>query len=726
MEFIEQTKYLLEQSKIWKINKKNIEKTYQSLIDNITDHNHLYYIENNPIISDYEYDILFNFLKKIEEYYPNLISSNSPTQKLIWQNEKNIFSNIKHKKKLLSLENSYNENDIIKRYNNIKKNIDKDNVEIIIEPKFDWLAVEVIYKDWKIYKAITRWDWYIWEDITNNVKMINNIPMLLKWENIKWTFSFRWEILVSISQFKNINENRKKKWETQFANTRNLASWTIKLLDSNKVKERWLTIFFYEILYISNNKKLEQEISKKQDKNIDIIKKLWLPVFERHKKTNKLDELIKICNKSTKKILSNFDFDFDWLVIKTNNINYHKIIWTTNHHPKRAIAYKFPAEQIATKIESVDYQIWRTWVITPVANVTKIKLSWVEISRISLHNFDFIKNKNIYLNDYVLIQRSWEVIPYILNSIEKRRWKNFNLKENKINPPKHCPICWTKTIRIDVNFFCPNTNCKAQIKERLIYFVNKECMNIEWIWKNIINLLVEKKILTKYLDIYQLTNWNTRLQIHSLPWFWNKKIFEIEKQLEKSKEKPLRRIINALWIPWLWNKMSKQIHKELKKYYEKKNIKDTFENFLIAIQDEVFLKNIFWLWEKLVKWIVTYIKTNKKTISDLYNVWINFSPFKYDDLIENNIKWSFCITWSFNIQRQKIIEQFQSKWYFFSKDVTKNIDFLIIWKKPWNKLNKAKKLWIKIYNQKDVKKIFKFIKLENPSKKTIIKKQSLF
>jgi len=553
------------------ISESKISKIYQELIDCITDHNHLYYIESDPIISDFEYDQLFDYLKKIEQSFQYMISWNSPTQKLINQIQDD-FKKAEHKTPMLSLENSYNTEDLRERENRILKILEKawvnQELTYYIEPKFDWLSIELIYQDWKFLQAITRWDWLIWEDVTENVKTIKNMPKKLQW-NLWWTISFRWEILISKSELVKINKEREKQWLQLYANTRNLASWSLKQLDPNITASRNLQCFIYEILNTSvisprpaeqrgTETKWNEETSSNtnkdfsQDMAIEMTNKsLWLPTYPEIKISNNIQEIIKICNNpETKNRLQKEDIDFDWLVIKVKENHLRIIIWSTAHHPRWAVAYKFPAEQVSTQIKSVEFQIWRTWIITPVANLEPVNLSGATISRVSLHNFDFIKDKDIHYNDFIRLQRSWEVIPYVVWSIKERRnnivpLTNGDKRGSKlITAPENCPSCWTILTPVDMHYYCQNPDCPAQIKEKIIRFVSKDCMDIEWIWESIVEILVNHNIVKNIADLYKLLDFETERIVRRFPWFADKKITEIQKQLQESKNKEFRRLLN--------------------------------------------------------------------------------------------------------------------------------------------------------------------------------------
>jgi len=727
----------------------SIKKTYQELIDCITEHNHLYYIKNKPIISDQERDQLFTYIKKIEEYFPHIISKNSPTQELIWQISEG-FKQANHKVRLISLENSYNAEDIKHRWEKIKKeitkitkhhidNIDKINKEnkknttYIIEPKFDGIGIELIYKNWEFTQAISRGDWQTWEDITTNVQTISNIPKKLKnrkKDNI-YQLSVRGEIIMPKSQRKKINKKRESEWKNTFANTRNATAWSIKLLDQNEVKKRWLMCFIYDVIYTNKETTLPQQ----HDQLINKLDNYWLPIFQRSDKKNNITDIIKICNQETKQKLNSFDFDFDGLVIKINDIKLREQIGTTVHHPKRAIAYKFPAEQISTQIQSIDFQIWRTGIITPVANLKPVQLSWVTIKRVSLHNFDFIKNKDIHLHDFVRLQRSGEVIPYITWVIKQNRTHDFskNINKYKIIAPTKCPSCKQNITKKDMHFYCKNENCPAKIKEKINHFVSKNCMNIEGIWDSIINILVEIKIIKNYADLYKIINPNTKLKIQSVPWFGNKKLFEISQQLEASKKKPLRRIINALWISGIGKRNAQQIEIKLKK--ETQNFQ--YKDFYLKITNEDFLNEIDGIWEKIILNIKDYFIKNKELLNKLNKIWINFSPNnnkdKTDKKNQKYINQHFWITGSFPIARTNIIKLLEDQGAIFDTNPTKKTNFMLIWDKAWNKKQKAEKLKVTCHTWREniIKRFPEIKKLSNQKIETNLKTkkpkmQSLF
>ncbi|MCF7834654.1 NAD-dependent DNA ligase LigA [Candidatus Gracilibacteria bacterium] len=721
---------------------KEISDIYQKSIDCITDHNHLYYIENNPIVSDKEYDELFDYLKKIEEYFPHLISGNSPTQTLIGQIAEG-FRQASHTSKLLSLENTYNSQDLIDRDERIRKNLNKPvilsetknpvNIEekkitYSIEPKFDGISVELIYKNGKLHQAITRGDGLVGEDITNNVKTIKNIPSKLS-ENID--ISVRGEIMMPKSVWKKLNQEKETNGEQAFANTRNAAAGSIKLLDSGEVSKRGLVCFIYDILDIKTG-----GLSTFDTKTGGLLTKLGLPTFDRKKTTDNIQNVINIClDTETKSYLDNQDCDFDGLVIKIEDNKQREIIGATEHHPRRAVAYKFPAQQVSTQILSIDFQIGRTGIITPVANLSPTQLSGATISRTTLHNFDFVNTKDIKVGDYVRLQRSGEVIPYIVGVIKDKR----NGSETTVNPPTKCPICNSKVINEDIHYYCSNNNCPAQIKAKLEHFVSKNCMDISGIGDSIIDILVDQKIISNIADLFLLTNSNYQITLQKLPGFANKKVSEISNQLIQAKEKPLRRLVNGLGIGHVGKKTAIVIVDNLIKYYSLKNDElSSLDNLIKHLTDGDFINNIFGIGEKTVETIVNFFKDKQNILllKQLEEFGLNFDPIKYYKdkenigIFEGLTNGSFSITGSFPMSRDIIVQEMQKNGRRFDENPKKDTEIMLIGEKPGLKKSKAQEFETKIIEGRDkIIKEFPFLSnivIEKKSATNTPFSQSLF
>ena len=672
------------------------QKNYTDLIDCIIDHNHLYYIENSPIISDKEYDTLYQLLNEFESLHPEYISDSSPTQRLIWQYEiQKEFKKSNHISPILSLQNTYNNEDILERYESIttilKKKIEEienedkkksllwkiQELQFLIEPKYDWLSIVITYYDGKLYKAVTRWDGYTGDDVTENIKTIKNLPQKI---DAKGTIILRGEILMPKSTWKKINQEREDNWEDPFANTRNAASWSLKLLDTNEVAKRWLVCYVYDIIQWEES----------------ILKYFSQYTSRTLNNQNSIKGIIEtISTDTTKNNLIQADIDFDGLVIKIIDPEIREILWQTNHHPRRAIAYKFPAQQIATKIESIERQIGRTGILTPVANLTPTELSWVTISRVSLHNRDFIKSKDIQINDRVWLQRSGEVIPYIVWVITNRR---NNTQEKLHSSNIYCPACNTKAKKIEnivgtkskpektTQFFCTNSSCCGITKEQIKHFVSKNCMNISSIGESIIDMLVDQKILHNISDIYTLTSPEKIFLLKRLPGIGEKKIDTFIDEINKSKTILFRRLLNWLGISGIGIKLAKEISSTLEKCWRSK-LKNLDEIFEIITKEE-FLSSVFGIGEKIIEELQKRYenKYNKDILRKLWKHGVQIY-FSNSDTISRNW-WTICITGIFPLSRNELEFYIWQAGYIFSQNLTKSVDYLLVGENAWSKKDK--------------------------------------
>lgn len=679
---------------------EDVSHIYNQFIEVIIEHNQSYYQESDPLISDYEYDQLFDYLKQIEKSYPDLISPFSPTQRIAWQEViQDNFKKATHEYPLLSLENSYDADDIHDRHDRSGRILSKNEInkkpKYLIQPKYDGISVALTYTDGILTHAITRGDGYTGDDITLNVKTIKNLPHKISYNN---TLIVRGEIILPKSELARINTEREAAGEVPFANTRNAASGTIKLLDTSIVRSRKLVCYTYDILT-----EVEELIT---------LESLWLPTYptKNQRLTTKdlsIDQVISTClDPYLQRELESADIDFDGLVIKVADPAQCNILWSTDHHPRRAIAYKYPAQQVTTQINSIDYQVGRTGIITPVANLAPVELSGVTISRASLHNFDFINTKDIRLHDTVRIQRSGEVIPYIVRIVAEARPTD----ATPIQKPTHCPVCDHHVEYDDIYIYCPNTHgCPAQRKERIIHYVSKQCMNIDGLGGKYIKILVDNGLLHNIADLYTLHEKAHTLR--SLPWFADKRIDQILDQVELSKSRELWRLINGLGFPWIGKKLAKEIEKAMQESRPplQRGMSEgqgdfsnnqQLENFITYLTNPERLTSIYGVGETIVEWLQHFFDQaeNKEVLERLANYGIIFSPQTKDQKPKTSITGKhFSLTGSLGLPRPQIIEILE--WYgaIFDDAPKQTTDFMLVGDKPWSKASKAESLWITIY-----------------------------
>ncbi len=656
-------------------------------------HSDLYYNKQNPIISDKQYDDLFKKLEILEQKYKNKLDF-FQTREVWAELKESSFKKVKHNRPMISLDNTYNEEDLKDFDIRVKKNLelkdDNINIEYTLELKFDWLWIELIYENWEYKQAITRWNWIEWEDVTENIRQIENIPKLISYKD---RLEVRWEVIMPISVFENLNKQARKTWDKVFSNPRNAASWSVRTKDIFLTKQRKLKFFAYDLGNISSPSVplLLWEGNNKYHFIIKWLEKLWFEISPYFHICKNIDEIISFINNFWDK-RKEFDFEIDWLVIKVDNIDLWDKIWWTQHHPKFAIAYKFPAEILTTKILSVEHHVWRTWTITPVANLEPINIWWAIIRRATLHNYDEVMQLDVRIWDTVFIKRAWEVIPKII-SVVKQDWRE---DFKAIFPPKFCPSCETlvKKDENKVRYYCPNSLwCPAQHYEKLAFAVSKHAFNIDGLWEKQIELFLKEGIIHWLVDIFDLEN--KKEELLELEWFKEKSVDNIINAVNKAKNTNIVSFLIALQIPWIGSKTSKILS------WLFKNKQDLLD-FHYSIAD---LEKINDIWPELAKNIIDFFTNdaNKRLLKDL------FEKLNIDFLITSRKSWvldwkKICITWGFiwkdwkKISRDDIIKIIEENWWEFVSSVSKNLDFLIAWEKAWSKLKRANDLWIMVVN----------------------------
>ncbi len=518
--------------------------------------------------------------------------------------------------------------------------------------------------------------------------MISNLPLYVETFNKFDEIRLRWEVLFPYHMFKKVNESILSQGWSPFSNPRNAAAWTLRQLDSNIVKQRWLIVYVYDILW-------HQEMLHKEEtdeERLEWLNEIGLPVHPKYFLCQTIQEVKEVCtNEDIQETLEKDNVEMDGLVIKVNQIQYRDQLWSTQHHPRRAIAYKYPSKQIAAQINSISYQVWRTGVITPVAELNTVELGGVKISRATLHNFDFIQERDIRVWDRVWIQRSGEVIPYILWPIpERREWS-----EVKTEVIKTCPDCWSKVFKDEneVAIICPNDTCSSKITQQLIHACSKNALNIDWCGESIIETLVKKSYLHNIGDIFVLVHHS--LELKSIQGMWDKKIQKIHKEIEKTKFKELRRRIHAFGIKFIWKKISQDLDKEYAKW--KTNNEGKLWDFFA---DKEYLDDVFWLGKQTILSLQerSWKEKNIDLLKYLEQQQVNLNPSKQSEKKSTHLEWKkIVITGSFEgYSRNQLQDLINEHWWIPTNTVSKKIDYLLCWEKAWSKFNKAEELQIEI------------------------------
>ncbi len=521
----------------------------EQLSREIEDHNYRYYVLAKPVISDFEFDKLLEELITLENKFPDLVLPTSPSQRVGGQITKE-FETVKHKYPMLSLGNTYSEEELRDFDERIHKIIPGEKVEYVCELKFDGVAIGVSYSNGIISRGITRGDGVQGDDVTANVKTIRSIPMILQQGDYPSEFEIRGEIIMHRKDFNRINEQREDIGEIAYANPRNFASGTLKLQDSAEVAKRKLDCYFYALYGDFHFKTHFESLAKAEQWGFKISKEIKL--------CSSLDEVFDFINHWGKK-RDTLGFDIDGVVIKVNSYRQQEELGFTAKSPRWAISYKYKAASVSTLLESVSYQVGRTGAITPVANLTPVLLAGTTVKRASLHNADQIEKLDLHEGDTVFVEKGGEIIPKITGVDLMQRKQG----SRSIIYIKNCPECNTPLDRIEGEaiHYCPNeSGCPPQIVGKLEHFASRKAMNIDGLGSETCDLLFKENLVRNVADIYSLTEEN----IASLERMGSKSAANLIAGIEKSKEVPFERVLFAIGIRYVGDTVAKKLARYFK------------------------------------------------------------------------------------------------------------------------------------------------------------------
>ena len=524
----------------------------ERLTDLIHHHNYLYYVDSNPEISDYDFDMLLLKLQELEKQFPEFANDNSPTKRVGGDITKK-FETVEHRFPMLSLSNSYSEEEIVDWVNRVKKIIEED-IEYVCELKYDGVAIGIRYENGQLTRAVTRGDGEKGEDVTNNVRTIRSVPLKLKGD-FPEDFEIRGEIYMPQKQFQKLNAEREEIGETPFANPRNTASGTLKLQDSKIVAERGLDSYLYGLYGANHNLKGHFEAVNEAGNwgfKTPSVKNRFI------EKTNSVEGIMGFIHFWDKQ-REQLEFEIDGIVIKVNSYSQQQKLGFTAKSPRWAIAFKFKANRVETKLLEVTYQVGRTGAITPVANLEPVSLGGTTVKRASLHNADQIEKLDLHQGDFVFVEKGGEIIPKIVGVNEEKRTES----NQKIEFIESCPECQTKLIRREgeAQHYCPNENfCPPQVKGRIEHFISRKALNIDGLGVETIDLLYSKGLIRDCGDLYELTF----EQIVSLDRMAEKSADNLLKSIENSKEIPFERVLFGLGIRYVGETVAKKLAKQFK------------------------------------------------------------------------------------------------------------------------------------------------------------------
>ncbi|MEI8114931.1 MAG: NAD-dependent DNA ligase LigA [Bacteroidia bacterium] len=521
---------------------ENIHQRITELRSNLEEHNHRYYILSQPVITDQEFDKLMKELEKLEAENPQFFDANSPTQR-VGSDLNKEFEQVRHQYPMLSLSNSYSEEELRDFDQKIRKLTDQ-TFEYICELKFDGTSVSLRYRNGVLEKAITRGDGTFGDDVTNNVRTIRSIPLKLKGTGYPEEFEIRGEILLPFSEFDRINQEREEEGEQLFANVRNAASGTLKSQKSSVVAERKLDAYFYYLLG-------ENLPSDGHLENMKATRDWGFKISPDTERCANIDEVIDFIRKWN---LKRFDLPVatDGIVIKVNSLSLQQYLGSTAKSPRWAIAFKYKAEQLSTILQSVSYQVGRTGAVTPVANLEPVLLAGTTVKRATLHNSDIIKNLDLHFGDTVFVEKGGEIIPKIVGVDTTSR----HPMAQSVEFIRNCPECGTTLVRKEgeAAHYCPNEDgCPPQIKGKMEHFISRKAMNIDGLGSETIDLLYNEGLIRNIADIYDLQ----KDQISRLERLGDKSAERILKSLDESRSIPFEKVLFALGIRFVGETVAK-------------------------------------------------------------------------------------------------------------------------------------------------------------------------
>lgn len=657
-----------------------VQEKIKKLRETLEYHSRKYYVEDNPEISDFEYDAMMNELIKLEEENPEYKSPLSPTQR-VGGVALDKFDKVVHQVQMNSLQDAFSEDEIYEFDTRVKSAV--EDYSYVVEYKIDGLSVSLEYVNGELSRASTRGDGITGEDVTQNIKTINSVPLTLN-ERIPY-LEVRGEVFMSKNQFLKINAERENNEEPLFANPRNAAAGSLRQLDSKITAKRGLDIFVFNI------QQIEGKTIPTHKESIDYLKSLGFKVIPH-------DEVFKNITDAYKRVLEigeergELYFDIDGAVIKVNELAKREELGVTSKFPKWAIAYKFPAERQKTKVEDIVVQVGRTGALTPLAYLTPVRIAGSTVSRATLHNMDYIAEKDIRIGDTVVIQKAGDIIP----AVTEVDYESRDGSERKFVMPKFCPECGAKVVREEgeAAYRCTGMSCPAQKLRHIIHFVSRNAMDIDGMGESIAEQMLDKKVISDAADLYYIK----AESIEEMDKMGQKSAANLISAIEESKKNPLHRVINALGIRHIGEKNAKTLAKALK----------SIDAIIAADYDTLVSLDDFG--GIMADSIMAFFKEeqNLEFIDRLKKAGVNMQETEENEEDARFSGMTFVLTGTLeNYTRgeaQEIIEKFGGK---ASSSVSKKTTYVLAGKEAGSKLEKANKLGVRVISESEFEDMIK-------------------
>ncbi|BBU41056.1 DNA ligase [Aeribacillus pallidus] len=658
------------------MDKRTAENRVKELHKLLNQYNYEYHVLDNPSVPDAEYDRLMRELIELEEKYPELKTPDSPSQR-VGGAVLDAFRKVEHRVPMLSLANAFNEQDLRDFDRRVRQAV--GDVEYVVELKIDGLAVSLRYENGLFVQGSTRGDGTTGEDITENLKTIRSIPLRLK-KNL--SIEVRGEAFMPKASFEKLNEERIAKGEVPFANPRNAAAGSLRQLDPKIAAKRNLDIFVYNIAELGDT-----GVSSHSE-GLDLLDELGFKTNHERRKCKNIDEVIELLDQLLEK-RSQLPYDIDGVVIKVDSLRQQEALGATAKSPRWAIAYKFPAEEVVTKLLDIELAVGRTGVITPTAILEPVKVAGTTVKRASLHNEDLIREKDIKLGDFVVVKKAGDIIPEIVNVLVDRRTGN----EQDFRMPSHCPECNSELVRLEgeVALRCINPKCPAQIREGLIHFVSRNAMNIEGLGERVITQLFKEGLIQDVADLYKLT----KPQLLQLERMGEKSTDNLLHAIERSKENSLERLLFGLGIRYVGEKAAKILAEHF----------ETMERLQSATREQLI--NIPEIGEKMADSIATFFEQPevKELIEELKSFGVNmtYKGPKRTNSDEGDSYFAgktIVLTGKLaEMSRNEAKEQIEARGGKVTGSVSKKTDLVIAGEDAGSKLAKARELNIEVWDE---------------------------
>ena len=653
---------------------------YEQLCQKVWEHNKLYYVEHAPLILDKEFDVLLKQIEGVELQHPEWVSVSSPTQR-VGETLTKGFSHVEHSVPMLSLQNSYSLDAIKTFTERMEKLLGRTNITYSVELKMDGIAVSASYIKGVFTQGVTRGNGKAGDDITANVKTIASLPLRLSGENIPDLLEIRGEIFLPRDVFSRLNDEKVKAEEAPWANPRNAAAGSLKLLNPATVKKRKLQVFFYGIAQISDSLK---GFSDSQFENHGLLKQWGLPTLPFVKKCDSVESIWEFANDINQQRAS-LPFDIDGIVIKVDSHKEQSALGVTGKSPRWAVAYKFAAEQVQTTIKAITVQVGRTGTLTPVAELTPVLLAGSTISRATLHNQEEIERKDIRIGDVVTIEKGGDVIPKVVRVELDKRGEGSVVWEM----PTVCPSCLFKVVenKEEVAVRCVNEACPEQKMRRIIYFASKNAMDIENLGEQVVRQLVTKEFVKKASDIYRLNE----EKLYQLEGFKQKAVEKLLASIEKSKDVSLERFIMALGIKYVGIGTAELLAKRA----------GNIEGLALLRKDDLLA--IDGVGEKVADAVIEFfeVEGNKQEIQDFLALKVSPKSIKVETTNAFFLKKTFVLTGTLEAysrdEAARLIKQNGGK---VTSSVSKKTDYVLAGASPGSKKDKAEKLGVAILDEK--------------------------